>query len=466
MGTDPMTWLGLGAAAAGTVGQQAWKVVMLALWSASLWVLELAFGIIDAFTTPDLSESGPLSKVLPYTFFLGASVAVLMALIQIGWAAWRRDGQSLARVLVGVVQFGLVWACYLTCAALLVTATAGLTKGLLSGLLGVDAFSGFDTATSWPRSVNDTAAATVLGLCGVFLIFPAAIGWLLIMFVREAALMLLTATSSISAGGLTGESTRVWWWKSLRWFIAALLISPLAALVLGVGVKILEGVIDGYGDDTTAAVGMVVTGGVLLLISSLCPMVLFRLLAFVDPGTSSGAAMRQSLAASGGIAGLLARGEDSGSGAAVRQDDQGRAQGEGEADAQTVGRFAGPLQHLTAKAATVASRATGIGIDVLALGGVGHQAPYYEQRADTGSAAPGGHGRGGVGPGQDDEPPASGPDGGEQPPPPLPPPVPPPVPPAPAGAGGRAAPPPGGGAVGGSAAATAETAAEAAVIAG
>jgi len=227
---NPLKWLGKGATAVAT---DAWKGAMTALWSAALWILELAFKIIDAFTTPDLSANGPLAEVLPYTFAIGAMIAVLMAFIQIGIALYQRDGKSLARVMVGVIQFGAVWVGYLAIAATLVTATAGLTKGLLQGLLHVDAFSGFSNFGSWPRQIDDTVVATVLGLCTVFLIFPAAIGYVLIMLVREAALMLLTATSPIAAGGLLSEGTKSWFWKSMRWFIASLMIAPLAALVLG-----------------------------------------------------------------------------------------------------------------------------------------------------------------------------------------------------------------------------------------
>jgi type IV secretion system protein TrbL len=46
----------------------------------------------------------------------------------------------------------------------------------------------------------------------------------------------------------------------------------------------------------------------LLLVSTFAPLALFKLLAFVDPGTSSGAAMRSGMAAVGGVQGLLGGG--------------------------------------------------------------------------------------------------------------------------------------------------------------
>lgn len=393
---NPLKWLGKGAAAVAT---DAWKGAMTALWSAGLWILQLAFKIIDAFTTPDLSASGPLANVLPYTFAIGAMVAALMVFVQIGLAVYQRDGKSLARVMVGVIQFGAVWIGYIAIAASLVTATAGLTAGLLQGLLHVDAFSGFSNSGSWPRQIDDTVVATVLGLCTVFLIFPAAIGYVLIMLVREAALMLLTTTSPIAAGGLLSEGTKAWFWKSLRWFLASLMIAPLAALVLGIGVQITQGTVAGKGDKTAAAVGMAVTGCILILIGAICPLILFRLLAFVDPGTSSGAAMRQSFAANGGMAGLLGGkggsesggSATSGSGAATQQDGQGRSQGESSADTATQSRFSsmlGGAGEVTQKGAgalaSVGAKVASIGSDVLGSAGVGHQVPYFGQSDDGG----------------------------------------------------------------------------------
>ena len=397
---DPLKWLGTAAnAATGDV----WRAAMTALWSAGLWVLGLAFKIIDAFTTPDLSTTGPLATVLPYTFAIGAFVASLMALIQLGVALYRRDGQSIARVMVGAVQFGAVWIGYLAIAATLVTATGGLTKGLLRGLLHVDAFAGFSSSASWPRNIDDTVVATVLGLCTVFLVFPAAIGYILIMLVREAALLVLTATSPIAAGGLLSEGTRVWFWKSLRWFIATLLIAPLAALVLGIGVKITQGTVQGTGDKTAAAVGMAVAGCILILIGAICPLIVFRLLAFVDPGTSTGAAMRQSFAANGGLAGVLAGkttaggGEAAGSGAAAMTDGAGRSQGEATAATQTASRFASVLGPAGAtlgqgmhKVGSIGAKVATISSDVLGAAGVGHQAPYFGQdQSPRNGAAPG-----------------------------------------------------------------------------
>lgn len=273
---NPLCVIGNAAQAAVT---NVWVAAMLSLWEAGLWLLSLAFSVVDALTNPDLSAGGPLAGIYPVTFGIGATVAAVMALTQLGAAALRRDGQTLGRVLVGLVQFGLVWAGYVGVAALLVTGVSGLTTGLLRSLLGIDTLAAFDPSIGVARDLVDGAVATVLGVSSVFLLLPASIAFLLVMLVREAALIVLAATSAISAAGLLSQSSSAWFWRSLRWFLAALLVSPVAVLVLGVGVTITEGLLTGAeGTSTEAAVGMAVVGCLLVLLGALCPLALFRLL--------------------------------------------------------------------------------------------------------------------------------------------------------------------------------------------
>jgi hypothetical protein len=445
---SPMSWVGDAAAA---VSADGWKGAMVALWSAAMWALAVAFRLIDAFSDPDLSPTGPLRAILPYTFGIGASVATLMVLLQLGAIAWKRDGQSLARLLVGTAQFGAVWTLGLTGAGAITAACAGLTRALLAALLHVDSFGALASTLSGPRQLTDTVAATVLGITGLLVVLPAALGYVFIQLARCAALMILTTTSAICAAGLTAEIGRTWFWKSLRWFISASLISPLAALVLGIGVKISQGVVAGSGDKNAAAVGMALVSSMLVLIGAVCPLIVFRMLAFVDPGTSSGSALRTSFAASGGVAALIGGkggGADAGSSAGVRQDGGGRSMGESDADSQTQGRFAQSMSRLgaglTTAGDTMASGVSGssaIGADVLGAAGVGHQVPHLGAGGDPASGGSSTGFSGAAGSGEGEAPGASGQTvsagdpGGlpPLPPPPLPPPPmqPPPVQPPP-----------------------------------
>ena len=405
---NPLTVLGNAAAVAFTAG---WQSFMTSMWAGGLWLTQFAFKIVDAFTTPDLSQGGVMSAIYPATFAIGGALALILAFLQVGFAAWQRDGKGLARLLVGIPQFALAWGGMLGVGAALTLATAGLTQGMLQVALGAPSFGQANILTSWqPRDGVDAAVATVLGICGLFLIF-AAIGYLLIMLVRAGALVLLMATSPISAAGLLSEGTRSWFWKSLRWFLAALMIGPLAALVLGIGKKLTDGVLSGAGESTQAAVGTAVVGTVLVLLSAFCPLILFRLLAFVDPGTSSGASFRASLDAAGGLDGLLSgqgQQSDSGSGAATAQASDGSSQGEADAGTATQSRLAtamtglgggagagaalGPAAGLLKAAgnglSSLGQGAATYGADILGAAGVGHQQPYFGSTPNDSNKSP------------------------------------------------------------------------------
>ncbi len=374
---NPLNWLGDAASAAVA---DVWTAAMVSIWSAGLWLLSLAFEVIDAFTTPDVSADGPMGAVLPTTLWLGASVAATMMFVQLTVALVRRDGESLGRVLLGIGQFGLVWVGYLGVVAGLVAAAAGLSRGILQAMLQVDSLSAFDPGSSWPREVVDATAATVLGLSSLLLLIPASFFYLVISLVRAAALIILVATAPIAAAGLLNDSTKAWFWKSVRWFFSCLLIAPTAALVLGIGVQLSAGVVAGAGDSTAQAAGAAVIGAIMVAIGALCPLVLFRLLAFVDPGTASGSALRQSWGGAGGLSGVLSGGKQaSGSSAAAQSGGDGRSQGEVAAEAQSASRLGSMLGTVgsavgasTVAAASVAHRAVDVASDVLGSTGVGH----------------------------------------------------------------------------------------------
>jgi len=371
-----------------------WQDIMTNIWAAGLWLAGFVFQLVDAFTAPDLSGSGLMSKIYPVTFGIGAGLALILALVQVGLAAWQRDGKGLGRLVVGVFQFMLVWGGMLGIGAALNVATAGLTQGMLQVSFGAPSFAKANVLQQWDiRQGVDAVTATVLGICGLFLVF-AAIGYLLVMLVRSAALMILMATSPISAAGLLSEGTRAWFWKSLRWFLAALMIGPLAALVLAIGKLLTDGVISGAGTSTQSAVGTAVVGTMLIIIGAFCPLILFRLLAFVDPGTSSGASFRASLDAAGGVGGLLQGGAASAgagsgdSGAATSQASNGISQGEAAADTTTQGRITSALTSLGGSTgaamgmganavASMGSAAATYGADILGAAGVGHQQLYF-----------------------------------------------------------------------------------------
>lgn len=377
--------------------------MMMALWSAALWLMDFVFTVLDRFLTPDVTDPG-LNHLYGVTLWVSLVVALVIGFGQVGLAAVRRDGQTLGSLAIGIAQYGAVVACWVVVCGGLIVGCAGLTRGLLDTLLDVPGFSGYSASAGLPNQVVGTVEAAVLGLCSLFLVIPAAFGYLLIMLVRESALLILVATMPIAAAGALGEGTRSWMWKSIRWFVAACLTSPLLALVVGLGVQISRASFPEASTTTrggslaggdiinanAASVGMAVVGCAVFAIACFCPMALFRLLAFVDPGTASGASFRSNLTANGGISGLISgrRAQADGSGAAIQVAADGRSASETGAEAETANRF----QSRAAKAFGVAGKVVGTGmdavgkvastgasmsVDVMGQAGVGHQG-YYD----------------------------------------------------------------------------------------
>ena len=92
----PLAWLA--AKVGADVATNQWVQIMESLWAGALWMVQFTFKLVDAFTTPDLSEGGPMAAIYPATFAIGGALALVLAFVQIGFAAFQRSGQGLARV--------------------------------------------------------------------------------------------------------------------------------------------------------------------------------------------------------------------------------------------------------------------------------------------------------------------------------------------------------------------------------
>lgn len=357
------------AGEAGKVVADAWTSIMITVWAAGVYVLGVVLRFEDHFLTPDVSEAGPARTVLGYTFWIAGALVVMLLILQLGAAAVRRDGKSLARAVVGVAQFGMAWVVLLGYATLVLQACAAINDALMRALLGVDSWQAWQPWSKFQASdVTDAVVATVLGVLGLVL-WLAAIAHFVVILARAGALIVLTATAPIAAAGLVSESTRAWFWKSLRWFHAAAFAPLIMTLLMGLGVQITTGVALGYTDSSQAAVGTALPGVMMILIAAVAPAALFKLLAFVDPGTASGAAVRAGLAAAGGLGGLLNRQPaDAEGGAASEADENGRARSETDSDTAASQRAMAAQADLADRLGP-AGQALGSGLRTLGSGG-------------------------------------------------------------------------------------------------
>nr|MDQ3358986.1 type IV secretion system protein [Actinomycetota bacterium] len=334
-------------------------------------------GFVDAILTPDITAAGPAGEVYRTTFWLALALVMILAMAQLGLAAWRRDGGDLAQAGIGVAQFVVVFAAWLGYCVMILAAAQGLTRSLMHAMFGVELFSHWEPSEVFfiaAEDVTDTLLATVLGFMGMFL-WLGAIGFLLVMLARAGALLVLVATGPIAAAGLASGFSRSWFWKSFRWFHAAAFTPVLVALVLGLGTSLTTGVVTGEADGLAKTVGTAIPGVFLICIAAFSPLALFKLLAFVDPGTSSGAAMRAGYEAQGGLRGLASRGGAT-SNAASSVDSHGRSSSEvsaeGEANqraAKVTGNLASTGGGLISPAAGAVGTVVGVGVGAMVSAG-------------------------------------------------------------------------------------------------
>lgn len=335
---DPFNPFGVLAGAADQVITDGWTRIMLSLWNSGVWLLKLVLQLEGHFLTPDISTDGATRPVYQATMWLGLSVLVIMVMIQLGTATVRRDGTSISRVLIGAAQFVIVWITSIAYGAAVIVACAALNTAFLTALFGVGDLGEWEPwAQLTGEDITNAVIATVLGLLGI-LVWLAGIAHLLVMLTRAGALIVLAVTTPISAAGLVSEVGRGWFWKSFRWFHAAAFAPVLMTLMMGMGIQLASGAALGLSDTTQSAIATALPAVVMILTSTVSPLALFKLLAFTDPGTSSGAAVRAGMSAIGGLGGLL-QGGDGGSGAASQADGQGRANGEDQAETTNSSRM-------------------------------------------------------------------------------------------------------------------------------
>ena len=367
--------------------------LMKAIWAAAMWLLRTAFALMDSVggfrdgsTLVDAagrpSPAAPFYALWPTLTWIGGAVAVGLFLWQLT-LAMVRGGAGFWRVASGPVAYGVATALTLGVVGALVGAAEGLTVLLLQRGLAAENFRtildhpslGFSDNPELDSSIDASARALLLGMIALFGVLPAAIGFLLQMLFRQAVIIVLVATVPITAAGLLANTTATWFWRSLRWMLAAVLMKPALALVLVVGVNMLSG---------PTGVGGLFAGAGVLLISLFCPLALFRLLAFVERGPHVVGADRSGSAALGAAAPSPLVGSSSDQVNTARFDAalQAVAIGHGRAGTGPVGSRSGGGA-LAAAARAVRSRSDA------ALDGAGIGSGLGPGGAPAGSSAPG-----------------------------------------------------------------------------
>ena len=280
----------------------AFDAAMKSLWDFSLSLLTGVLGVIDHLTVPNLDPAtGPLLSVMPATIWTGGVLLVLLSFVQVGKAAMSGGG-GLLHLFKGIAQYMIITACALSILTTLVAAADAAARGILAAGLGAHSWQGITAANApWQNAVHGVSGAG-LGLIALLGVLPATIGLMVAALVREASILVIAATIPILAAGLVAEATARWFWTGLRWMFALIMLTPAVAIVITIGFKLAASASAGTGRQSTDAGQQAVTafiGAAVLLISVFCPLAMFKLFAFMDPGTPSGHSLRTTMASIG-----------------------------------------------------------------------------------------------------------------------------------------------------------------------
>ncbi len=277
----------------GSMTASAFDAAMQKVWDAGIGLLRGGLSLADdvAVVDPSTIIGDDASSLWPTMVWLATVIGLGLFFYQLISVAVR-GGRGMFRAFAGPVQFGIAIALTTGTVATLLTAADGLTTMFLSSLSAQGDFASIvdnpvvaDRIGSDPdlSDVDGEVRSMLLGLAAFFGTIPAGIGFSLMMIFRQAAVLVLIATIPIAAAGLVADTTASIFWRSARWILAAVLMKTALGLVLLVGVNVMA---------RADGVAGLLAGTAVLLVSLACPIGLFRLLAFVDPGTAAGAAVR------------------------------------------------------------------------------------------------------------------------------------------------------------------------------
>ena len=317
--------------------------IMKGIWAASVWLLRSVFELVDSFTTLNfvsvdggIDPTSPIATIWPLMRWVSLVIATGLFFLQLA-TTMLRGGRGMFRLATGPLAYAIAVGMTAGGIGLLFAAGDGLTTMMLDQGLKADGFVGVldspaaakffipapnldaptsaldpvspqaraESAGALASQLDATTRAVVLGIVAVFAVIPAGLGFLLENIFRLAVFAVLVATSPVTAAGLLADATASWFWRGLRWAITAAVLKPALALVLIIGVNMLS--------RPTGLSGLLAAAGV-LLVALFCPFALYRLLAFVDPGTNAGMTARGFLNTSGLSGGGSGGGAGGGSG--------------------------------------------------------------------------------------------------------------------------------------------------------
>ena len=269
------------------------------VWVGTLDLLRNVLGLVGKLGRVDPTPgAGAISTTLWSSMLqLAAIIAVILFFAQLAMAVLNPRRHMITAAL-GPVQYGIATVLTVTIVVALLGAADGLTSLILQG--GADVTNAAATMDRLGLTDDNNAVkAPVLAVLGIVAVLPLSVGYGIMLLFRSASILVIFATIPILSAGLVNLATKHWFWRGLRWMLALIFIQPTFALCFTIGSGVISAAGRGQGDiPTGAGTGLVANapaqgsgivtlllGFGILFVALFAPMALFRLFAFVEPGT-------------------------------------------------------------------------------------------------------------------------------------------------------------------------------------
>lgn len=344
---------------------------------------------------PDLESAGSASGAMrellgPYTFYL-AVLGVVVAGLKMVWDA--RQGAVVAKdVLSSMVLMVLGTAAAVPAIQLAGGAADGAANYILEQTTG-------DVGAAFADLYSNMGGIAVIGfiLLGILLaVISLGIG--ITMLLRTAALVVIAAVVPLAFATVLTQSGKQWVRTLFGWVVAFILYKPVAAIILGVGLQMINQFSD-EGSFTSFALSL----AVFFLALTAMPALMKLIVPAVTPvaGTVSGSSIAGSLASGAAIVAVGAATGGAGLAAGGAAASGGVGAGSAGTGAGTVGGEASGAGASGGSGAVGVSNAVGSGGSV--VGGSAGQVPGSSGDAGSvgvqgSSGASGGVGVGSAGP--------------------------------------------------------------------
>ncbi len=287
---------GIGQVCPSNIVKAGWAGVINSFQQAVGQTIRLLFTFWDKVPAPSLSATtgpvGELQRSLSWYVGLFAVASVLIGAARIAWSRRARTGIDL---LGSVVRLLVVSAVGVPTVAALVAAGDSFATWLLQRSAGGD-FGARMTALGQTVALTTAlggGAASALTLLIALLAILGALAQAVVLVLRGAILVILTATLPLAASATNTDLGRQWWSKSCAWLIAFIVFKPAAALVYAGAFYLI-----GAGTDAQS----VIAGLMTLALAAFTLPALMKLLVPAVASASSSVSAAEVLAVGGAMA--------------------------------------------------------------------------------------------------------------------------------------------------------------------